>query len=600
MYVAVTGSGKARVIQFVEQHRIPGTTKKKTKVIRTIGNYEAMLAENPNILEELRAEAKRLTEEKKARKAPVVLRIENQEIHAPQDALASLRFGHCLGLKLWRTMGFDRLFRRRCTKKNLSAIIKAIQGLLCHRIGQPRSVLGTYGSLDDYAGFGDIGLDVHYQALEVLADLKEAITDHLCRFFERETTRRGPMAYYDVTTYYFESVRQGELRMFGFSKDNKHQEVQVVMGLLLDNNGIPISFELFPGNTMDKKTLTQAVESLKQRYNLDKIVVVADRGLNGQDNLEMLLDDGHDFVVGFSLRKAGQDLRTRALDSTGWRVTQTSRDGEVLFMEKTVDYTWETRVLMSEAERAALSKKRGRKPLYKKHTIDATLHVTWSADRAEKDRADRMRAVEKAAHSLREPGKIKSSLKRGKNQYLTFDVNTQDMQLDEARIESQARFDGYYAVLTNDKERTNAEVCAMYRGLWQIEESFRVLKTDLRARPVFVWNDRRVQGHFTLCFIALCMIRYLQHKLPRDPKSGRRATTADIRESFLEPSVLVVGEGALPQLMPMRVTETYLSIAKLLNMPNLHTVMTRSQFKRATGLEIEVNLNKINGQVERT
>lgn len=209
MYVAVSGAGKYRIIQFVEQQRIPGSTKKKTTIVRTIGNYEKLVAENPNILEELRAEAKRLTQEKKSQQAPVTIEVAQQNILAPQDALASLRFGHSLGLRLWDQLGLSSCLKKHCRKRNLPGLTKAIQGLLFHRIAAPRSVLGTFEDLTNYAGFGDIGLDLHYRSLELLATYKEEIIDHLCRFFEKNTARQGPLAYYDVTTLLFRECTRG-------------------------------------------------------------------------------------------------------------------------------------------------------------------------------------------------------------------------------------------------------------------------------------------------------------------------------------------------------------------------------------------------------
>ena len=329
MYVAITGSGKARVIQFREDVRIPNTKKKKTNVIKTIGNYEKMLAEDPAVIEKLREEAKRLTAEKKMANAPNILTVSNQELNTPEQASEAYRFGHAVILQIWKQIGLDRLIDRHCEKRNISSLRQAIQGLLLHRIIDPTSVLSTWKDLPSFAGVEVMGLDVYYSALEVLASMKEEFIEHLCGFFAKNTDRTGPMAYYDVTTYSFESVRQGELRMFGFSKNNKHNEVQVVMGLLIDNNGLPITFQLFPGNTMDQKTLQDAVTELKRKYNLDKIIIVADRGLNGGENLNYLVEEKHDFVVGYSIKRSSSALKQMALDKSGWKTTQRDEDGSV-------------------------------------------------------------------------------------------------------------------------------------------------------------------------------------------------------------------------------------------------------------------------------
>jgi hypothetical protein len=270
MYVAVSGYGKARVIQFREDTRIPGTKKKKTHVVRTIGNYERMLAEDPDIIQKLRLQAAAETAEKKAMNQPLTLQVASRTINAPADVTASYRFGHALVKQIWNRMGLSALFRKNSGKRNAEAVEKAIYYLVAHRLADPASILASASEQIRYAGIEPLGLNVFYQVLDTLAEQKDAVIEHLCAFFEKHSTRSGPQAYYDVTTYAFESTKWGELRMFGFSKDHKNNEVQVVMGLLLDNNGIPITYELFPGNTMDQSTLTCAVEKLKARYRLEK------------------------------------------------------------------------------------------------------------------------------------------------------------------------------------------------------------------------------------------------------------------------------------------------------------------------------------------
>lgn len=588
MHVTISGRGKARVIQFVEQHRIPGTNKKKTTVIKTIGNYEKLVENDPKILDRLRKEARELTAKKKADNAPLTLSVSNQMAHESIDFAPSFHMGHSVLFQLWSQMGLDGCLKASGSKRNMANLLQAIKSLVAHRVMEPASILASWKDFDHYAGMDLFGLDVGYQALDRLSELKDEVVQQLGMFFQTHTTRQGPMAYYDVTTYSFESVRQGELRMFGFSKDNKHNEVQVVMGLLIDNNGIPISFELFSGNTMDQSTLERAVDDLKATYNLDKIVVIADRGLNGKDNLELLMDAGHDFVIGYTLKKSSAELQAVALQEKGWHVTEADEHGEVLFMEKTLDHTLKVKVRLTEDERAALPEKRGRKPLYKTVEHPVRLHLSWSRDRAERDRLERERVVEKVQAMLATPGKVKSALKRGKSQYIAIALDTNNCQLDEARIRHQSRFDGYYAIVTNNRTYDGAHVRYLYKGLWQIEESFRVLKTDLRTRPVYIWTDSRIVGHFVMCFIALSMIRYLQYLYVQ--AFDERPSAAVLQSALLSPLALMQGEWPNVTLTPTRVSETYLNLLQVLQMPPLRVNMSRVQFKTATKLDINLNM----------
>ena len=590
MYVAITGAGKSRVIQFRKDRRIPGTKRKVTRVIKTLGNYERMLAEDPDIIEKLKEEARRLTREEKAENAPVVLTVGNQDLVNPNQAHASYRFGHALLRQCWQRMGLDRFIRERVDKKNREALSEALEGLLYHRLSDPASILASVRDLTTYAGMDPAGRDVHYQVLEVLHEYKEVLIDHLCDFFQSHTARQGPVAYYDVTTHSFESVREGELRMFGFSKSNKSNEVQVVMGLLIDNNGIPITFELFPGNTMDQKTLQTAVARLKEKYKLDKIVIVADRGLNSQDNLEFLLQEGHDFVFAYTLKRSTEELKALALDEKGWMSSE--KKEETGWKEKVVEHALKVKVLLTQEERQALPARRGRPPKYKTLEIPVKIHLTWSRERARKDQIDRERVVEKARQLLSRPGQVTQALKRGKNQYIAFSVDTQACHLDEGKIASQARFDGYYAIITNDLDYKTSEVCDLYGGLWKIEESFRVMKTDLEASPAFVWKDERVHGHFTLCFLALCFIRYAQYLLHQD--QGLSVSAQTLMESWHRPTVMVIGDYPDVRLIPTMVPQAYFDLAQSLKMPILRTCMTLHQFRQRTKLDVNKNLMRDN------
>ncbi len=588
MYVAITGKGKSRVIQFREDKRIPNTNKKKCKVIKTIGNYEKMLAENPNIIAELKEEAKRLTKEKKLQNAPITLTISNQEIIHEKDSLKSYKFGHCIVNKIWKDMKLDKYFKG-LDKKNSDDLEKVILSLVMHRICNPKSVLSTYNDIENYAGFTKDGLDLWYRCLDVLGENESNLINHLCNYFEKNIERKKSYAYYDVTTYAFESVKQGNLRLFGYSKDHKNNEVQVVMGLLIDNNGIPISYTLFPGNTMDQNTLVDAVEDIKDRYNLEKVVIIADRGLNGKENLEFLTKENHDFVIAYTLKKSNAEIKKLALDNNGWENVKYSDDGEVLFRKKTLDYVLKVKVELTEEEKEKLPKKRGRKRKYKTVEIDTKIHLTWCKKRADKDRADRERTLKKAQEIIENPYKLKNGVKRGRNQYVEFEVDTENLKLDEQKILEKEKFDGYYAIITNNKDYETDEVVQMYRGLWKIEESFRVLKTDLKARPVYVWSDNRIKGHFSLCYISLCIVRYLQYL--HEKELGENISAERLKTAINSPGVVVFGKEPDNILIPNNITEDYLKLHKLVGLKPLRTSMTVSEFKNSTKLNMASSIN---------
>ena len=588
MYVAISGSGKARVIQFREDKRIPCTKNKKTKVIKTLGNYERMLAEDPDIINKLKKEAAALTNEKKESNAPVTLQVSSTEINKPEDVVPSYFFGHALVKQIWKQMSLDVFFTKQCGRRNAATVAQALYYLVAHRCAAPDSIRASAAEQNVFAGIEPLGLDVFYNVLDVLAEQKDTVIAHLSTFFEKKTKRHGPEGYLDVTTYSFESTRWGELRMFGFSKNHKNNEVQVVMALLLDNNGIPITYELFPGNTMDQSTLTQSVERLKTLYRLEKITVVADRGLNGGDNLVYLNQNGYDFVISYTLKRSPEAFKELIWQDDGWKDTLDKQSGEVVYREKVVEQELAVKVPIVQQTEPSEKKKRGRPRKYTIVKIPVKIHLTWTAKRAAKDRADRERIVERLKKRLDKPYQLKASIKRGCNQYLQMSVDLEHCTLDEAKIQEAARFDGYYAIVTNNLSLSTEKVCEIYKGLWKIEESFRILKTDLRACPVFVWNDEHIKGHFLMCFISLCLLRYIQYLLETQAKE--RFSTELIMEAICEPIALVQGDYPYNIVTPTQVTQLYLDLAKLLKLPPLKTNMTLTQFRSSTKLDLSVNL----------
>ncbi len=588
MYVAVTGSGKSRVIQYREDTRIPGTNKKKTKVIKTLGNYERMLADDPNIIAKLKLEAAEITKKKKEANAPLEMQVPVTDIKLPGDVVPSYSFGHALVKQLWSNVSLDTFFVQNCGKKNAEAVAQALYYLVAHRCGDPASIHSSASDQEFYAGVKPLGLDVFYSVLNVLANQKEALVRHLNSVFEKKTERKGPEAYYDVTTYSFESTRWGELRMFGFSKNQKNNEVQVVMGLLLDNNGIPITYQLFPGNTVDQSTLKETVDKLKELYRLDKITIVADRGLNSGSNLAFLCAQGHDFVISYTLKRSPEAFKSLVWDEEGWQDTVDKDTGEITFRSKIVRQELEVKVPIKPKENQDIPKKRGRPEKYRTDLIPVHIHLTWSAKRSAKDRGDRERMLERLEKKLDKPYQLKASIRRGCNQFLQMDLDSKNWSIDKNKIRAAARYDGYYAIITNNLELITDKVVAIYRGLWKIEESFRVMKTDLKTSPVFVWTDDHIRGHFAMCFISLCLIRYAQYLLLE--KKDVRYSAAKIMEAIREPLVLVQGTFPHNIVTPTRVNQEYLDLAELLALPTLKNNMTLTQFRASTKLDLSINL----------
>ena len=594
MYVAITGRKGYEQVEVKESIRVPGTDKKKQYTVRRCGSLKALTAQDPNYVEKLRAELKAKREETTEDKTISIV-AKPRQITRSEEQRAAFRFGHMIVQKLWEMMKLDEFFEKNVTAKNKDEVIKGIYNLLTSRLGRPVSILRTSREQNTHAGMKDISLEVLYSVLDALYDDREKLLKHLSSFFEKNTKRDLKTVSYDVTNYYFESQKAGELRLFGYSKENKHNEVLVVMGLLIDSNGIPVAMRLFPGNTMDQNTLQDSIDDLKELYGFEKITVIADRGMNSKENLVFLTSSDQHFLISYTLKKASDKIKEKCLEGD-WQEITTDENGEIIYATKVLDTTVEAQIELTEEEREKLKEERkaqkikGMVPKYKTVTVNAKLHVSYSAKRAAKDAADRERAVAKAKKKI-ENGTASQVSKCGCNKYIDFKEELKAAGIDEERIKEEAKWDGFYAVITDNTDLTSEEVFSLYKTQWKIEECFRILKTDLNARPVYVWTDNHIQGHFILCYLALCMIRYLQYYLKTEHKIEMSA--ARIMDSIREPIAVVSGEMPKSVIIPTNLDDDFILLIDKLGFRRLETEMTPTRFRVITKLDLLDQLNAL-------
>lgn len=595
MYVSLTGPKGYEHVVLKEAVRDPLTKKKREYVVKSYGSLKALQEKNPDFLENLKADIQKEREEARKDKT-ITLTTRPRIINTSSDQRASFYFGHMIVKWLWEEMSLDTFFNKRMAKsKNREALIAAIYNLLAIRLGTPASIRGASAQQKGKAGMKPISIDVLYSVLDVLYACKDDIIKHLSKFFEKNTKRDLRTVSYDVTNYYFESQKEGQFRLFGYSKENKHNEVIVVMGLLIDSNGIPVTMRLFPGNTMDQNTLQDSVDTLKELYGFEKITVIADRGMNSKENLVFLTSNDQHFLISYTLKKASDELKKKCLEGD-WQEIKTDENGEIIYATKVLDTTIEAKIELTEEERKKVEeerkaqKKKGRAPKYKTVTINAKLHVSYSAKRAAKDAHDRERAVEKVRKKI-ENGSAAQAVKYGSNKYMEFKDELKVTGIDEKRIQEEAQWDGLYAVVTDNPDLPSEEVFSMYKTQWKIEDCFRILKTDLEARPVYVWTDDHIYGHFILCYLALCMIRYLQYYLKTEHKIEMSA--ARIMECIREPLAVVSGEMPKVIITPTNLSEDFITVIDKLGFRRLETEMTQTRFRAITKLDLLDQLKKL-------
>lgn len=588
MYVAVVGTEPYKYIEVRQDVYDPSTGKTNHVVVERVGRLSKLLKDDPMFLDKLKANIadKRKTEQSSKTIQAVYTPKDIKEV---EDQNKSYAFGHMIVQKLWKMMKLDSFLEKNITAKNKSELIQGVYTLLASRLGSPTSIRSTAKKQKEMAGVSEITMDVLYSVLDVFADNREELLKHLSKFFQKNTSRRMDTVSYDVTNYYFESQKPGEFRLFGYSKEHKNNEVIVVMGLLIDSNGIPVTMRMFPGNTMDQNTLQDSVDELEKLYGFDSITVIADRGMNSGENLVFLTNKNHHFLISYTLKKATNEIKEQCLKGDWNYIEENKETGEITFASKILDTKVKAKIPYTEEELAVLKeerkkeKKKGRLPKYKTVEVEAKLHVTYDSKRAKKDAEDRERQIEKILKRVSKSG-VNSVTRHGANKYLNIEVKEGETTLNQNKIDEDSKWDGYYAIITDKKELTSKEVGELYHGQWKIEECFRILKTDLEARPVYVSKDEHIHGHFVMCYVALCMIRYLQYYLRFN--CHLEISAGRIMDAINTPRAVVTGTYPQMVVIPTCVNEDFLTIIDKLGYSKLKSEMTLVNFRTVTQLDI--------------
>ncbi len=388
--------------------------------------------------------------------------------------------------------------------------------LVLARLLRPDSKRASCQMKDGFYGMRtDFTLPDVYRSLEHFADFEVELQRHLNERIKETMGRDLSYAFYDVTNYFFEiDFPDGEddLRKKGVSKEHRTDPI-AAMGLFMDSNGLPVSMSIFPGNTSDSLTLQPTMKDVKESYGLGRLIVVADKGLNSSKNIDAIVNNGDGFVFSQILKgKKGQRYNEKLFDKSGW----ISNEGD----------TYRYKLFEEEYE--------GKDKDGKKEIRTRKVLLYWSKAEADMAKRKREEKLEKAARSVKNNA---YGIKKGVDEYTKEDIvdmetgevleNTKKLRsVDLEKAESDAMYDGYFCIITSELDYDERKIRQVYGGLWRIEQSFRIMKTDLYARPVFVSKNEHIRAHFLICFVALLVIRIIQHRMGEKALSAERITRA--------------------------------------------------------------------------
>ena len=435
----------------------------KYKVVKTIGS-----SKNPEQIKQLEIEARNfiIGNQLKLFKAPEETAVENF-----LQGLSNSQI-HTIGPELIFGTLFDRIGFNAIEEELFRHIVIA-------RLAYPTSKLKTADYLYRYKG---ISVDVQsiYRFLDRLNKKHKETAEKIAYEYTKRTLKNISVVFYDMTTLYFESEDEDDLRKIGFSKDGKFQNPQIMLGLLVGQNGYPIGYDIFEGNTYEGHTLIPTLKSIQKKYGFDKPIIVADAGLLSKDNIEKLKEEKYQFILGARIKNESEPIKKEILEKSFGLA-----DGANFQIKKT-DAT--------------------------------TLVVGYSDKRKRKDEYNRKKGVKKLKDKIKFGKLTKASINnRGYNKFLSL-TGEIEVELSEGKIKEDEKWDGLKGYITNTTLKSE-EVMENYRHLWQIEKAFRISKTDLKIRPIYHFVRRRIEAHICIAFVAYTIYKELE-KLLEKYKAG--------------------------------------------------------------------------------
>jgi len=485
--------------------------KERTITVEKLGT-EAELREKLNgadPYEWAKEYIRQLNENEKEQTQKILVPFEQSKI-IPKDEQRSFNGGYLFLQQLYHQLGLHVICKEISAKYKFSFNLDAILSRLIYgRILFPSSKLNTYQESKRLLEQPDFELQHVYRALEVIAKETDVIQSELYKNSLSVLKRNDRILYYDCTNYFFEIEQEDGLKQYGFGKDHKPNPI-VEMGLFMDGDGIPLAFSIHPGSTNEQITLKPLEKKILTDFELSKFIVCTDAGLSSTANRRFNNKKDRAFITTQSVKKLKKHLKQWALDPQGWyrSGSEETFDIGMLAQKETAEAQYRNTIFYKER-------------WIKEDGLEQKLIVTYSIKYRDYQRQIRSRQVERASKLIAtQPSHIKKKSQTDFKRFISTTTITKDGEiadkaiyhLDETAIASEAMYDGFYAVCTNLDDDAEAITKINHRR-WEIEESFRIMKSEFKARPVYLSRDDRITAHFTTCFLALMLYRCLEKKL---------------------------------------------------------------------------------------
>ena len=543
MFVRKSLSHGRIYLSFVQGYR-DENGKVKQKTIQKLGYLDDLEKKYKNPIEHFKRQAQQKNDEEINK-----LIIDNLNTKEIDENSNQKNLGYFVLKKIYKELGISTLLNQKQKELKIDFNLDDILSMLVNmRILKPGSKKDAYDNSNILFDKIDFSLDDVYRCLTYLSPLQQEIQKTIWKNTKDKYNRDTSKTYYDCTNYYFEieyndediferddngevildkngipKIKQKGYRKRGPEKNHRPDPI-IEMGLLMDGSGIPLAYNLFPGNESEKLSLVPQFNKIKDDFNLERTIVVADRGLNTSDNIikiagisleQALKHNG--YVYGQSVRGADEEFKSWVL-SDGYKIDVINDDeNKIIFKHKSRITPKKMYVVRDDKGKTTNGNKKRETIL-----VDQKQMVYYSQKYADKQKRDRETIIKKATDLINHPELYTKATSYGVAGYvnnLKFVKETgeiadaSNLSLNLERIKEEEKYDGYYSIVTSEEKLSDIEIRNIYRGLSKIEETFKVTKSSLEARPVWVSRADHIESHFLSCFISLIIIRLLEIKL---------------------------------------------------------------------------------------
>ena len=517
MYIAITGSKNNKDVYIYQSFR-KEDGKSSSRIYKKLGKFNDLIAQfdgdKDKMLAWAKNEARKETELYNQKNGKVLVDF-SQGARITKDEQRLFNTGYLFLQSLVTELRLDKICRSiKGRHKYQYDLLAILTDLIYARILHPSSKRESYEYCKTLLEPPKYHLQDVYRALSVIAEESDFIQSELYQNSNFVHPRNKKILYYDCTNFYFEIEQEDELRRYGKSKEHRPNPI-VTMGLFMDADGIPLSFDIFPGNQNEQTTLKPLEQKIIRDFNCSEFIFCSDSGLGSLNNRRFNSFSHRAYVITHSLKKMKEEERKIAMNPTQFRKIGSQKFIDLRALDETDEEVYNS-------------------VYYKEYPLvtgdmDETLIVTYSPKYAAYQRKIREGQIERAQKILRSPEKKR----KGKNpndptRFVKHTTITTDGEvaekvvydLDREQIEKEAMYDGFYAVVTN-LEGDVSEIIQINQQRWQIEENFRIMKEDLSSRPAFVRREDRIKAHFMTCYISLVVYRLLEKKSEMDSPAAR-------------------------------------------------------------------------------